>query len=92
MTANSIAISRNLVSAGMERKAADAVAEEMVTHSGENFSTKEDTARIEGSLGKVEDRVGKVEGTVLLVAERGKLLLGMQVGLIVLFIADKFIK
>ena len=50
MTANAIAISRNLADAGLDKKAADAIAEAVVTHSDENLATKADIARIETAV------------------------------------------
>ena len=78
---NAIAISRTLVSAGVERKAADAIAEVVVTHSDENHSTKADIAEVKGEIRLVAEQ-GK---------ERSKLIMGLQVGLIIFLVADKFI-
>ena len=75
---NAFEFSRTLVSAGVERRAADAIAEMVVTHFDENVATKSDIARIEGEI--------------RLLAAQFKILLGMQGALLILFIADKFIQ
>ncbi len=46
MTANAIAISRNLVVAGLDKKAADAIAEAVVVHADETHATKADIAEL----------------------------------------------
>ena len=71
MTTNAIAISRGLVGAGLEQKAADAIAEAVVTHSDERFATKADIARLEGEL----------KGEIRAVAAQVKLLTGLVAGL-----------
>ena len=86
---NAFELSRTLVSAGVERKAADAIAEVVVTHFDENAATKSDIAELKGELRAV--RV-ELKGEIRLLAERFNILLGMQAALLILFIADKFIQ
>ena len=89
---NAFELSRTLVSAGVERKAADAIAEVVVTHFDENAATKSDIAELKGEL-----RAVKVE--IRAVAEQGKerdkvmmtMLTGVSIGLIVLLVAQFFI-
>ena len=47
MSANAFAISRRLAERGVDKQIADAVAEEIVTHSDDNLATKADIARLE---------------------------------------------
>ena len=46
---NAFEFSRTLVSAGVERKAADAIAEVVVTHFDENAATKSDIAELKAA-------------------------------------------
>lgn len=50
MTTNAFAISRRLVEKGVAKETAEAIAEEIVTHSDESLATKADIARIEAKL------------------------------------------
>ena len=50
MVANAIAISRGLVDAGIDPKAADAIAEAVVTHSDDSHATKSDIAELRGNM------------------------------------------
>lgn len=50
MTANAFAISRRLVDKGLEKAAADAVAEEIVAYSDEHLATKADIAELKGEM------------------------------------------
>ena len=79
----------------MERKAADAIAEVVVTHFDENASTKSDIARLEG---KIEAENAKLNGKIDLVAAEGKerdrvmmvMLTGVSIGIVVLIVAQFF--
>ena len=76
MTTNAIAISRGLVGAGLEQKAADAIAEAVVTHSDEHLSTKADIARLEGKIEALAMQVKLLTGLVA----------GLYIGLAVIFV------
>ena len=80
MTANAFAISRRLVEKGVEKRTADAVAEEIVTHSDENFATKADIARLEG---KIEALASELRAQIKLLTA---LVIGLYVGLALLFV------
>lgn len=55
MSTNAFAISRRLVERGLDKKVADAVAEEIVTHADDNHSTKADIARLEGRINTLSE-------------------------------------
>lgn len=61
MIADTSAIARGLVAAGIDQKAADAIAEAVVTHSSENLATKADVAGLESAtkadIARLEDLV-----------------------------------
>jgi hypothetical protein len=67
MSGNSIAISRELLAAGMEQAIAAAVAEAIVTHSDERHATREDMVRLEANLQK---QLLKLEAKVDSMGER----------------------
>ena len=50
MTTNAFAISRHLVEKGVDKPTADAVAEEIVTHSDESHASKSDIIRVETKI------------------------------------------
>lgn len=47
---HSLAISRDLEAAGIEKKHAEAIAGAVVTHSDESFATKADIAELKGEI------------------------------------------
>ena len=58
MSGNSIAISRELLAAGMEQAIAAAVAEAIVTHSDERHATREDLVKMEATIKeKTQDEI-----------------------------------
>lgn len=77
MTINAFAISRRLVEKGMNKQTADAIAEEIVTHSNERLATKEGVARVEAKVSVLETKIN-----VLVV---------LNVGLLITVLADKLI-
>ena len=91
MTTNAIAISRRLAGAGMEKQAADAIAEEIVTHSDEHLATKADIAGIKGEISAL-----KVELNAFTTEFRSQikvltsLIIGLYLGLALLFV-DKWV-
>ena len=91
MTTNAIAISRRLAGAGMEKQAADAIAEEIVTHSDEHLATKADIAGIKGEISAL-----KVELNAFTTEFRSQikvltsLIIGLYPGLALLFV-DKWV-
>ena len=91
MTTNAIAISRRLAGAGMEKQAAEAIAEEIVTHSDEHLATKADIAGIKGEIGalKVELNAFKVEFRSQ-IKMLTSLIIGLYLGLALLFV-DKWV-
>jgi len=80
MTTNAIAISRGLVGAGIEQKAADAIAEAVVTHSDEHLATKADIAELKGEIKALAAQVKLLTGLVA----------GLYIGL-ALFFVDKLV-
>ena len=91
MTANAIAISRNLAAAGVEPKAADAIAEAVVTHSDESFATKADIARLEGEIKALRSEIkGEIKTLTNKVTLLTNLVMGLYVGLALLLV-DKII-
>ena len=80
MTTNAIAIARNLAAAGVEQKAADAIAEAVVTHSDESFATKTDVANVRNDIVRLE---GKIEALAIQI----KISIGLSVGLYVALFA-----
>lgn len=76
MTANAFAISRRLVEKGVEKRTADAVAEEIVTHSDESLATKADIAELKGEIKALANQVKILTGLVA----------GLYIGLAVLFV------
>ena len=87
MTTNAIAISRNLAAAGVEPKAADAIAEAVVTHSDESFATKADIARLEGEIKALRSEIKGLANRITLLSN---LVIGLYVGLALLLV-DKII-
>ena len=57
MTVNAFAISRRLAEKGVDKATAEAVAEEIVTHSDERHATKEDIAEVKGMIQRVEAKM-----------------------------------
>lgn len=80
MTTNAFSISRRLVDRGVDKSTANAVAEEIVTHSDEHLATKSDIARLEGQISSL---------TIMAKLNMG-LTVGLYVGLVVL-IVDKLV-
>ena len=76
MTANAFAVSRRLVEKGVAKDTAEAIAEEIVTHSDENLATKADIARLEG---KIETLAAQVRMLMVLIG-------GLYVGLALLLV------
>ncbi len=76
MSANAFAISRRLAERGVDKKIADAVAEEIVAHSDDHLATKADIVRLEG---RIETLAVQVKLLVGLVA-------GLYIGLALLFL------
>ena len=91
MTTNAIAVSRRLAGAGMEKQAAEAIAEEIVTHSDEHLATKADIAGIKGEFGalKVELNAFKTEFRSQ-IKMLTSLIIGLYLGLALLFV-DKWV-
>ena len=91
MTTNAIAVSRRLAGAGLEKQAAEAIAEEIVTHSDEHLATKADIAGIKGEFGalKVELNVFKTEFRSQ-IKMLTSLIIGLYLGL-ALFFVDKWV-
>ena len=87
MTTNAIAVSRRLAGAGMEKQAAEAIAEEIVTHSDEHLATKADIAGIKGEFGalKVELNAFKTEFRSQ-IKMLTSLIIGLYLGLALLFV------
>ena len=80
MTINAIAISRRLAESGMDRKTAEAVAEEIVTHSDETFATKADIAELKGEI------MGEIKSLAVQVKLLTGLVIGLYIGLAALFV------
>ena len=81
MSANAFAISRRLAEKGVDKQIADAVAEEIITHSDENRATKADIARLEGKI----DTLSKTLGAQVKLLTT--LVIGLYVGLAILYIS-----
>ena len=86
MTTNAIAVSRRLAEAGMGKQAAEAIAEEIVTHSDEHLATKADITGIKGEFGalKVELNAFKAEFRSQ-IKMLTSLIIGLYPGLALLF-------
>lgn len=78
MSASAFAISRRLAERGVDKKTADAVAEEIITHTDENHATKADIVRLEG---KIESLAVRMEGKIETLASQIKILTALVVGL-----------
>ena len=91
MTTNAIAVSRRLAGAGMEKQAAEAIAEEIVTHSDEHLASKADIAGIKGEFSalKVELNAFKAEFRSQ-IKMLTSLIIGLYLGLALLFV-DKWV-
>jgi septal ring factor EnvC (AmiA/AmiB activator) len=65
MPGNSIAISRELLAAGVEEKTAAAVAEAIVTHSDERHATREDLVKMEATIKeKTQDEINALRNDI----------------------------
>ena len=81
MSANAFAISRRLAEKGVDKQIADAVAEEIVTHSDENLATKADIARLEGKIETLSKTLGApIKWLTILV-------MGLYVGVAIFYIS-----
>ncbi len=80
MTTNAIAISRRLANAGVEKQVAEAIAEEIVTHSDEHLATKADIAEIKGEINALKAQIKM----------QTNLTMGLYIGLALLFV-DKLV-
>ena len=79
---NAIAISRNLVNAGVDKTAADAIAEEVVNHSNESYSTKADITKLVGDI-KILTSTVEMQGLIFF-----GMFIGLYVGFAVVFISQ----
>ena len=77
MSANAFAISRRLAEKGVDKQIADAVAEEIVTHSDENLATKADIAQLKGEIKTLGAQIKWLTTLVM----------GLYVGLAMLYIS-----
>ena len=75
---NAIALARNLEHAGLDKPAADAIAEAVVTHSDEHLATKADIAEVKGEIKALAAQVRLLLGLVA----------GLYVGFAVLFVSN----
>ena len=82
---NAIALARNLEHAGLDKPAADAIAEAVVTHSDEHLATKADIARLGGKIDGLERDIKAMADKINLLAN---LVFGLYVGLAVLFVSN----
>jgi septal ring factor EnvC (AmiA/AmiB activator) len=65
MSGNSIAISRELVAAGVEQKTANAMAEAIVKHSDERNATREDLVKMEATIKeKTQDEINALRNDI----------------------------
>lgn len=81
MTTNSIAVSRNLVATGLELKAANAIAEKVVTHADETLATKTDLAKLEGEIKLLATRMNtKFESLEASLKDQRNMMFGMIIG------------
>ena len=81
MATHSLAISRELESAGIEKKHAEAIAEAVATHSDESFATKADIARLEGRIDKVDAKMDA----------KFNIVIGLVSALFIAFVVDKIV-
>ena len=75
---NAIAIARNLAQAGLDKQAADAIAEAVVTHSDEHIATKAGIAEVKGEIKALAAQVRLILGLVA----------GLYVGLAMLLVSN----
>ena len=75
---NAIALARNLAQAGLDKQAADAIAEAVVTHSDEHLATKAGIAEVKGEIKALAAQVRLLLGLVAV----------LYVGLAVLFVSN----
>ena len=88
MSANAFAISRRLSERGVDKKIADAVAEEIVTHSDDNLATKTDIARLEGEIKTLSKTLGgQINSLTTQVKWQTTMITGLYVGLAILYIS-----
>jgi hypothetical protein len=88
MSGNSIAISRELLAAGVEQKTASAVAEAIVTHSDERHATREDLIRLEANLQK---QLSKLEAKVDAETKKNDMRFNFIIGLLIALCAGVFV-
>ena len=82
---NAIALARNLEHAGLDKPAADAIAEAVVTHSDEHLAAKADIARLGGKIDGLGLDIKAMADKIKLLAN---LVFGLYVGLAVLFVSN----
>lgn len=83
MTTHSLAISRDLASAGIEKKHADAIASALATHADETYATKADIARLEGKMEVLSSEIKSLTERVKLLTN---LVIGLYIGLALLLV------
>ena len=82
---NAIALARNLEHAGLDKPAADAIAEAVVTHSDEHLATKADIASLMPGTAEIKGEIKVIAAQINLLIV---LVAGLYVGFAVVFVSN----